>query len=87
MKFGIGQPVRRREDVRLVTGRGWYLDDVQVEHAAYAFFVRSPYAHAILRGMDVRAARERPPHSRPRGPFTQMSTATATRISTPVSIC
>ncbi len=46
MKFGIGQPVRRTEDVRLVTGRGCYLDDVQVEHTAYAYFVRSSHAHA-----------------------------------------
>src|ERR1017187_4021425 len=58
MKFGIGQPVRRTEDVRLVTGRGCYLDDVQVEHAAYAYFVRSSHAHAVLRGIDVTSARE-----------------------------
>ena len=58
MKFGIGQPVRRKEDVRFVTGRGNYLDDIQLEHAAYAYFVRSPHAHAILRSLDVRAARQ-----------------------------
>jgi carbon-monoxide dehydrogenase large subunit len=60
MKFGIGQPVRRKEDVRFVTGKGHYIDDVQLEHAAHAFFVRSPHAHAILRGIDVTAAREAP---------------------------
>ena len=60
MKFGIGQPVRRKEDVRFVTGRGRYLDDIQLEHAAYAYFVRSPHAHAILGGIDAGAARRAP---------------------------
>ena len=60
MKFGIGQPVRRKEDVRLVTGKGCYLDDVQVENAAHAYFVRSPHAHAFIRGVDIDAAREAP---------------------------
>src|SRR6266550_1341424 len=57
MKFGIGQPVRRKEDVRFVTGAGRYLDDIGIENAAFAFFVRSPHAHAILRGIDASAAR------------------------------
>jgi carbon-monoxide dehydrogenase large subunit len=60
MKFGIGQPVRRREDVRLVTGRGCYLDDVRVEGPVYAYFVRSPHAHAILRAIDTKTVREAP---------------------------
>jgi carbon-monoxide dehydrogenase large subunit len=57
MKFGIGQPVRRKEDVRLVTGRGRYLDDIQLENTAHAHFVRSPHAHAIIKGIDTGAAR------------------------------
>ena len=57
MKFGIGQPVRRREDVRFVTGQGRYLDDIHLENTAYAFFVRSPHAHAFIRDVDVTAAR------------------------------
>jgi carbon-monoxide dehydrogenase large subunit len=57
MKFGIGQPVRRREDVRFVTGHGRYLDDIQPERTAYAFFVRSPHAHAVLGGIDTTNAR------------------------------
>jgi len=57
MKFGIGQPVRRKEDVRFVTGQGRYLDDIRIENAAFAFFVRSPHAHAVLRGIDASAAR------------------------------
>ncbi|HMI94941.1 MAG TPA: xanthine dehydrogenase family protein molybdopterin-binding subunit [Micropepsaceae bacterium] len=57
MKFGIGQPVRRKEDVRFVTGQGRYLDDIQIDNAAFTFFVRSPHAHAIIRGVDATAAR------------------------------
>src|SRR5712671_778993 len=57
MKFGIGQPVRRREDVRLVTGRGCYLDDIQIDRAAFAHFVRSPHAHAVIRAIDASSAR------------------------------
>src|SRR5689334_299572 len=60
MKYGIGQPVRRREDVRLVTGRGRYLDDIQIDGTAHAYFVRSPHAHALIRDIDVSAAREAP---------------------------
>jgi len=57
MKFGMGQPVRRKEDVRLVSGKGRYLDDIQLANTAYAYFVRSPHAHAVLRGIDAGAAR------------------------------
>src|SRR5258708_31047237 len=57
MKFGIGQPVRRREDIRFVTGQGRYLDDIQIDSAGFAHFVRSPHAHAIIRGIDATAAR------------------------------
>jgi carbon-monoxide dehydrogenase large subunit len=57
MKFGIGQSVRRREDVRLVTGAGRYTDDIKLPHEAHACFVRSPYAHAVIKGIDVEAAR------------------------------
>src|ERR1044071_3125027 len=60
MKYGIGQPVRRREDVRLVTGRGRYLDDIHLAGTAYAYFVRSPHAHAIIRGIDASEARRAP---------------------------
>lgn len=53
---GIGQPVRRREDLRLLTGRGRYSDDINVPGQAYAVMVRSPYAHAHIRSIDVAAA-------------------------------
>jgi aerobic carbon-monoxide dehydrogenase large subunit len=60
MKFGIGQPVRRYEDLRLITGRGRYTDDVSLPHSAQAFVLRSPAAHAHLRRIDATAARKMP---------------------------
>ena len=60
MKFGVGQPVRRREDVRLVTGRGQYTDDLVMEKQLYAAFVRSPHAHAKLGAIDSEQARALP---------------------------
>ena len=55
-KFAIGQSVRRIEDPRLVRGDGRYSDDVSLPKQAYAVLVRSPHAHAGLRGIDARAA-------------------------------
>ena len=43
-KYGIGDRAPRREDHRLLTGGGRYLDDVTVEGQSYAYFVRSPHA-------------------------------------------
>src|SRR5947207_2593137 len=57
---GIGQPVRRREDLRLLTGRGRYSDDVNLSGQAYAAMVRSPHAHALIRRVDTQAARAMP---------------------------
>ncbi|WP_055481166.1 aerobic carbon-monoxide dehydrogenase large subunit [Sphaerimonospora mesophila] len=51
----FGEPVRRREDARLITGRGRYLDDLGADALAVAF-VRSPHAHARIRDIDVSAA-------------------------------
>jgi carbon-monoxide dehydrogenase large subunit len=55
-QFGIGQPVRRVEDRRFLTGRGRYLDDVERPRQAYLFVLRSPHAHAGLRRIDTAAA-------------------------------
>ena len=55
-KTGIGQPVRRREDFRLLTGRGRYSDDVTLPGMAHAVFVRSLHAHARIVSIDKRAA-------------------------------
>lgn len=57
---GIGQPVRRREDGRFVTGRGRYVDDHRFPGEVSAVFVRSPHAHAVVRDVDVAAARALP---------------------------
>jgi carbon-monoxide dehydrogenase large subunit len=53
---GIGQPVRRREDLRLLTGNGRYSDDVNLPGQAYAVMVRSPHAHALIRAIDTTVA-------------------------------
>ncbi|SFO55785.1 xanthine dehydrogenase, molybdenum binding subunit apoprotein [Geodermatophilus obscurus] len=51
----FGEPVRRREDARLITGKGRYLDDIGA-NALAAAFVRSPHAHARITGIDAEAA-------------------------------
>ena len=56
IKFGIGQPVRRFEDLRLLTGSGRYQDDVNLPRQACAVFVRSPHAHAEISRIDTAAA-------------------------------
>jgi len=53
---GIGQPVRRKEDFRLLTGRGSFGDDVVLARQTQAAFVRSPYAHARIVAVDKTAA-------------------------------
>jgi carbon-monoxide dehydrogenase large subunit len=55
-QFGIGQPVRRVEDRRFLTGRGHYLDDIVRPRQAHAVMLRSPHAHARIRAIDSRAA-------------------------------
>jgi carbon-monoxide dehydrogenase large subunit len=60
MKFAIGQPVRRHEDLRLITGQGRYTDDVTLPRAATAFVLRSPAAHARIKRIDATAARRMP---------------------------
>ena len=53
---GIGQPVRRKEDFRLLTGRGSFGDDLVFPGLSHAVFIRSPYAHARIVAVDKRAA-------------------------------
>src|SRR5215475_2164572 len=57
---GIGAAVRRKEDQRFITGRGHFTDDLNRPGQAFAFFVRSPHAHATIRGVDTAAAASRP---------------------------
>jgi carbon-monoxide dehydrogenase large subunit len=52
----IGQPLRRKEDDRLLTGRGRFTDDFTLPGQLHAVMVRSPYPHARLRGFDLDAA-------------------------------
>ena len=60
MKFGIGQPVRRHEDLRLITGRGRYTDDITLPRMTHAFVLRAPVAHARIKRIDATAARRMP---------------------------
>ena len=57
---GIGAPLRRREDSRLLRGQGEYSDDINLPGQLYAEMVRSPHAHATLEGVDASAAVDRP---------------------------
>jgi aerobic carbon-monoxide dehydrogenase large subunit len=57
---GIGQPVLRKDDARLLVGAGCYSDDVNLPGQAYACFVRSPHAHARVGGIETAAARATP---------------------------
>src|SRR3989475_434340 len=59
-KFGVGQPVRRSEDPKLVRGEGRYTDDVNLPAQAYAVMVRSERAHGIIRNIDASAASAMP---------------------------
>src|SRR3990172_402430 len=56
----IGMPLKRKEDPRLIQGLGHYVDDVQLAGMHYAAFLRSPYAHAKVRSVDLSNARMAP---------------------------
>ena len=60
MESLIGQPVRRKEDRRFLTGRGRFTDDIDLPGQAYAAFLRSPHAHAHITRLDTRQARTAP---------------------------
>ena len=59
-KFGIGQPVRRSEDPKLVRGEGCYADDFNRPRQAYAVIVRSREAHGVIRAISTDAAKTMP---------------------------
>ena len=52
----VGATVRRKEDPRLITGSSMYVDDLQLPGMTSAIFVRSPYAHATITGVDATEA-------------------------------
>ncbi|MGL3607396.1 xanthine dehydrogenase family protein molybdopterin-binding subunit [Rhizobium sp. G187] len=57
---GIGARVARKEDKRFLTGKGRYTDDMVVPGMKYAYFVRSPYAHAKIKSIDMSSAKAMP---------------------------
>jgi len=57
---GIGASTKRREDLRFLTGRGKYTDDIQIAGQAHAVFVRSQVANGEIRSIDTRAAEAMP---------------------------
>jgi carbon-monoxide dehydrogenase large subunit len=50
---GIGARVKRKEDHRFITGKGQYTDDINLKDQTYAYFVRSPHAHAAIKSIKV----------------------------------
>ena len=60
MKFGIGQAALRKEDHRLLTGGGCYIDDIRLPGEAFVYMLRSPHAHAAITSIDTTAARAAP---------------------------
>ena len=61
---GIGASVKRKEDIRFITGKGHYVDDINRPGQAYAFFVRSPHAHATIDKIDAQRRSRRRASSR-----------------------
>ncbi|MGH9703428.1 MAG: xanthine dehydrogenase family protein molybdopterin-binding subunit, partial [Candidatus Acidiferrales bacterium] len=59
VKF-VGAPMKRKEDPRLIQGLAHYVDDIQMAGMVYACVVRSPYAHARIKSVDVSKARTAP---------------------------
>src|SRR5947209_20552921 len=59
-QFGIGQPIRRVEDRRFLTGHGHYLDDIVRPRQSHAVMLRSPHAHARIRSIDTNSAAAAP---------------------------
>src|SRR3982074_2522385 len=60
MRFGAGQPVKRLEDQRLLTGKGQFIDDKPEDGALWLHVLRSPHAHAKILSIDTKAASEMP---------------------------
>jgi CO/xanthine dehydrogenase Mo-binding subunit len=56
----FGQPMRRKEDVRLLLGQGRFTADLLRPGMAHAAMIRSPHAHAVVTGIDAAAARAMP---------------------------
>jgi carbon-monoxide dehydrogenase large subunit len=59
-QFGVGQGIKRLEDVRFLTGQGRYTDDIKLPNQTYMAVVRSPIAHAQITGLDIGDAKQAP---------------------------
>src|SRR2546426_8395551 len=59
-KHGLGEPYKRKEDARFIHGEGNYVDDVQLKGMLYGDIVRSPYAHALIKSIDISKAMQVP---------------------------
>jgi carbon-monoxide dehydrogenase large subunit len=57
---GIGARVKRKEDQRFLTGKGQYTDDINLKGQTYAYFVRSPHAHATIKSINTAKAKKMP---------------------------
>ncbi len=62
-RYGAGQPLRRKEDRRFLTGAGKFIDDVSMPHMAHLFILRSPHAHARIESIECQAAHISDGHS------------------------
>ena len=60
MKFGIGQPVTRKEDPKFLTGRGRYDDDIELPNMTYGYVLRSIHANAKINSLDATSAKGAP---------------------------
>jgi carbon-monoxide dehydrogenase large subunit len=58
MSEGIGVSVRRKEDKKFLTGKGRYTDDISRPGQVHAFFVRSDVAHANIKSINIKSAKE-----------------------------
>ncbi len=54
----IGKPIKRLEDKRFITGEGKYTDDIVLPQMCFAYILRSPYAHATIKNIDTKGAKE-----------------------------
>ena len=57
---GVGASVRRKEDLRFITGKGQYTDDISLKDQAHGYFLRSPHAHATIKSIDTAKAKKMP---------------------------
>ena len=59
-KKWVGKSMKRKEDLRLLTGRGCFMDDIRLPNMKHAAILRSPYPHAWIKGIDVSQALQSP---------------------------